>query len=347
MNKRSLSALCAAMLLFSVLIRTALAAGIDLPAEQPAAEFARWMLLSETGRAAPMPDEPTEQRVWRLHILEQAKHVPLRELLPQSREPEPEPGPEMPAAFTAAEAEAIEISGGCTYAVDKTSLLLRPSAMDFSGGGPKVLIVHTHSSEAYTPHSGWEYEQSDLLRTEDPMRSVIRVGSEIAEVLEAAGIETLHDTALNDYPTYSGAYARMEATIKGYLAEYPSIQMVLDVHRDAAEDANGMQVAFTRQIEGENCAQVMLVVGTDEGGLEHPDWQENLANALKLQAILNRKFPGLCRPIDLRTERFNAHLTKGSVLAEFGCTGNTLAQAIRAGRHFAEGLVELIRTLTP
>lgn len=345
MNKRSLSAVCAAMLLFSVLIRTALAAGIDLPTEQPAAEFARWMLLSETGRDAPMPDEPTEQRVWMLHILPEKKtRVPVQTLLPPLPQTEPEDKPTL--SFAAEEAEAIEITGGCTYAVDKTALLLRPTAMDFSGEGPKVLIVHTHSSEAYTPHSGWEYEQSDVLRTEDPTRSVIRVGSEIAEVLQAAGIETLHDTALNDYPTYSGAYARMEATIERYLAEYPSIQMVLDVHRDAAEDANGMQVAFTRQIEGENCAQVMLVVGTDEGGLEHPDWQENLANALKLQAVLNRKFPGLCRPIDLRTERFNAHLTKGSVLAEFGCTGNTLAQAIRAGRHFAEGLVELIRSAT-
>ena len=122
--------------------------------------------------------------------------------------------------------------------------------------------------------------------------------------------------------------------------------MVLDVHRDAAADADGEQVGFTAQVDGERCAQVMLVVGTDEGGLTHPDWEENLANALKLQAVLNRRCPGLCRNLDLRTERFNQHETPGSLLAEFGSTGNTLREAIRAGRHFAEGLAELIDGLS-
>lgn len=230
--------------------------------------------------------------------------------------------------------------------MDKQALLTRPSALDFSGEGPKVLIVHTHSSEAYTQEAGWEYDESDPLRTENADRSIIRVGDEIASVLEAHGIETLHDTALNDYPTYNGAYARMETTIERYLAEYPSIRMVLDVHRDAAADADGEQVGFTAQVDGERCAQVMLVVGTDEGGLTHPDWEENLANALKLQAVLNRRCPGLCRNLDLRTERFNQHETPGSLLAEFGSTGNTLREAIRAGRHFAEGLAELIDGLS-
>ena len=213
--------------------------------------------------------------------------------------------------------------------------------------GPKVLIVHTHSSEAYTQETGWEYEESDLLRTEEPSRSIIRVGDEIASVLESHGIEVLHDTALNDYPTYNGAYARMETTIERYLKEYPSIQMVLDVHRDAAADAAGNQVDFTTQLDGESCAQIMLVVGTDQGGLTHPGWQENLANALKLQALLNRRYPGLCRDLDLRTERFNQHETSGSLLAEFGSTGNTLREAIRAGRCFAEGVAELIEGLEP
>lgn len=250
-----------------------------------------------------------------------------------------------PLDFSAQEAEQITISGGCSYAVDKSVLLMRPSRLDFSGEGPKVLIVHTHSSEAYTQETGWEYTESDPLRTETRERSVIRVGDEIASVLEAHGIQTLHDTALNDYPTYNGAYARMQTTIEGYLKKYPSIQMVLDVHRDAAADADGNQVDFTAQIGGESCAQVMLVVGTDEGGLEHPDWEENLANALKLQALLNRNAPGLCRSLDLRTERFNQHETPGSLLAEFGSTGNTLREAIRAGRLFAESLAELIGKL--
>ena len=247
-----------------------------------------------------------------------------------------------PLVFSPEEADTIRIAGQCSYIVDKQALLLRPSALDFTGDGPKVLIVHTHSSEAYTPEAGFEYDETDFLRTEDPERSVIRVGSEIARLLEDAGIETLHDTTLNDYPSYDGAYARMQSIIESYLAEYPSIQMVLDVHRDAVEDDAGFPAALTADIGGERCAKLMLVVGTDEGGLEHPDWQENLANALKLQALVNRQAPGLCRNLDLRTERFNQHETPGSLLCEFGASGNTLTQALRSARIFAAALIELI-----
>ena len=92
------------------------------------------------------------------------------------------------------------------------------------------------------------------------------------------------------------------------------------------------------EVGGARCAQLMLVVGSDEGGLTHPDWKENLANALKLQALLNRIAPGLCRDIDLRTERFNQHETPGSLLVEFGCTGNTLAEALRSADYLAQAL---------
>ena len=191
--------------------------------------------------------------------------------------------------------------------------------------------------------TGFEYPESDELRTQDSRYSVIRVGEELASILTDAGIAVLHDTAPNDYPNYNGAYERMRQTIEGYLAAYPTIQMVLDIHRDAAEDADGNPVALTAEVGGEACAELMLVVGTDEGGLFHPDWQENLANALKLQALLNRAAPGLCRSLDLRTERFNQHETPGSLLIEVGSTGNTLAEALRSARILAEALIMEIR----
>lgn len=344
MNERKLSNFCLLLLAFSMLLRLFCATGAD-------ARMAEGVPAAQTEPDKPtMSAEQPQLRVWPVRVIRKGSNSSDAEPWEQS------PGtagenldetPDRPAlTFSPEEADAITIAGGCTYSVDKRALLTRPSALDFSGEGPKVLIVHTHSSEAYTQEAGWEYDESDPLRTENTGRSIIRVGDEIASVLEAHGIETLHDTALNDYPTYNGAYARMETTIERYLAEYPSIQMVLDVHRDAAADADGNQVGFTTQLEGEDCAQVMLVVGTDEGGLTHPGWEENLANALKLQAILNRRSPGLCRNLDLRTERFNQHETGGSMLAEFGSTGNTLREAIRAGRHFAEGLAELIGGLS-
>ena len=134
----------------------------------------------------------------------------------------------------------------------------------------------------------------------------------------------------------------MQTIIESYLAQYPSIQMVLDVHRDAVEDRAGFPAALTTELDGEDYARLMLVVGTDEGGLTHPRWQENLANALKLQALVNRSAPGLCRDIDLRTERFNQHETDGSLLCEFGASGNTLSQALRTARVFADVLVSFI-----
>lgn len=322
MNERKTGNFCMILLAFSVLLRTGCA-----------------LTARAADGAGKMEAETVETRVWKLELLrEEASEAAVAgEGL--------DAGTDRAASrltFSAEEAEAISIQGGCSYAVDKTALLCQPSTLDFSGEGPKVLIVHTHSSEAYTQETGWEYTESDPLRTETRERSVIRVGDEISEVLESRGIEVLHDTALNDYPTYDGAYARMQTTIESYLAQYPSIQMVLDVHRDAAMDAAGEQVAFTTELDAEACAQIMLVVGTDEGGLAHPQWRENLANALKLQAVLNRNSPGLCRALDLRTERFNQHETSGSLLIEFGSTGNTLREAIRAGRRFAEGLAELI-----
>ena len=327
MNKRCLQNFCAALMIFAALIRAAVAVGLDGAAQ------------TDTETPAPAP-------VWTLIVERDAPaETPLveEEPTPEIIDTPPDEPAEFVSDFTDAEADAIEISGACSYSVDKRALLRQPTTLDFSQDGPKVLIVHTHSCEAYTPTPAWDYTASDRYRTRDETRSVLRVGSEIQAVLEDAGIETIHDTALNDDPAYSGAYARMLTTIEGYLARYPSIQMVLDVHRDAVENPDGTQVCYTTELDGERCAQVMLVVGTDEGGLPHPDWQENLANALKLQALLNRSAPGLCRDLDLRTERFNQHETPGSLLVEVGASGNTLAEALRSARILANALVKLIR----
>ena len=313
MKKSAERAFCLGLVLFAALIRL-LCAMQALP--EPADEPGVLTLRIASADPASVPQTPVREV--------RAVEVP------------------MPLCFSAAEAGEIPVGGACSYSFDKAALLTQRTTLDFSGDGPKVLIVHTHSSEAYTQEAGFEYTPSDPLRTEDARCSVIRVGQELAERLNEAGIETLHDSALNDYPNYNGAYERIRQTISAYLAEYPSIQMVLDVHRDAASDASGAPAALSSTQSGERCAQLMLVVGTDQGGLSHPDWQENLANALKLQALLNRSAPGLCRALDLRTERFNQHLTPGSLLIEFGSTGNTLTEALRSARIFADALSAFI-----
>ena len=327
---------CMSLVAFAVIVRLLLATGVSAA-------------LDSAVGLAPKPEAPDEPDVFLLEILEpeaaQAE-PPAQTELPTASEPpaEPEPDPADPSlVFSADEADAIGIVGACSYQPDKQALLTRPSALSLSDDGPAILIVHTHSSEAYTMEAGFEYPESDALRTLDERYSVIRVGDEIADILTEAGISVLHDTQPNDYPNYNGAYERMRQTIEGYLAEYPSIQMVLDIHRDAAEDADGNPVALTADVDGDACAELMLVVGTDEGGLSHPNWQENLANALKLQVLLNRSAPGLCRNLNLRTERFNQHETPGSLLVEVGASGNTLAEALRSARILGQALAVFLR----
>ena len=242
-------------------------------------------------------------------------------------------------AFTDNEAQGIAIGGALAEGIDKTSLLLTPLRMEPEA---QVLIVHTHTSEAYTPEPGWEYEASADYRTADPSRSVVRVGEELAMALRRQGIGVIHDTTVCDDPDYDRAYERSYDVIEAQLAAHPSIRIVLDIHRDAMIDAEGNAAAATWDRD-EGCARLMLVVGTDEGGLYHPNWRENLSFALKLQALLNRSAPGLCRDLSLRRERFNQHFTPCSVLVEVGAAGNTLAQALPTARYLADAIAELIQ----
>ena len=258
---------------------------------------------------------------------------------PRIIEPEPE---KISLSFTPLEADAIAIGGNADNSVDSASLLTTPLKLEKTDG-PTVLIVHTHTSEAYTPTSDSSYEATDPYRTADPDYNMLRVGAEVARVLKEQGIETVQDLAVNDAPEYIGAYERSFDRIEAQLAEHPSIQVVLDIHRDAVENAEGEPLRTSVEIDGEACAQLMLVVGTDQGGLTHPNWQENLSFALKLQTLLERENPGLCRHLSLRKERFNQHFTPCSLLVEVGSSGNTLDEALVAARRLASSLAELIQ----
>ena len=176
------------------------------------------------GQAAPRPEEPEEE-----------KPEPPTESVPEEPEEVPEPPAEETAPPLSFEgAELPPIKGSAEIPEDCLALLREPSPIRFPREGPQVLIVHTHTSEAYRSSPGWEYAESESFRTQDRARSVVRVGDELAAVLGARGICVLHDVSFNDYPSSNGAYARTLEKIEETLREYPSIQMVLDVHRDAA-----------------------------------------------------------------------------------------------------------------
>ena len=208
-----------------------------------------------------------------------------------------------------------------------------------------MLIIHTHTSEAYTQDAFDSYEASDPYRTEDLSHSVARVGDVLAEQLEAAGLTVLHDKEIYDYPSYTGSYSRSGAAVEQYLAAYPSIRIVIDLHRDAIGSGD---VVYKTQatLNGKTCAQVMMLIGTGQNGLYHPNWKENLKLALYLQNAVNESCPSLMRPIELVSERYNQQLSTGMMILEVGSSGNTLREALDAialfGAAAGDALAELL-----
>jgi len=212
---------------------------------------------------------------------------------------------------------------------------LREISLPLADDGPQILIIHTHGTEAYTMEGEDRYTPTDLARTTDPNCNMIRVGEEMKMVFEQMGLSVLHDTALYDYPSYTGSYARSLEGIRKALEEHPTISVVLDVHRDALTDSAGNSIPMTTLLDGEQTAQVMLVLGSQESGLSHPNWEENLSLAAAIQQRLMALEPDFPRPLNLRGQRFNQHMTTGSLLVEVGTHGNTLQQALRGARAFA------------
>ncbi len=211
--------------------------------------------------------------------------------------------------------------------------------------GPQILIMHTHGSEAYTMDGTDIYTESDASRTTDEDYNVLRIGEEMKRCLEEKGLRVVHDTTLYDYPQYSGSYTRSCDGIKAWLEQYPSIQVVLDVHRDALIGEDGTVYKAVTEVNGEKTAQVLMIVGTDETAT-HPDWTDNLALAIRIQQKLDERWPSLARPITLRSSRFNQQLTHGSLLIEVGSHGNTLQEALRGVRLFADAAGDVLVSLS-
>lgn len=219
--------------------------------------------------------------------------------------------------------------------VDLQGLLLAGPSQKLPKTGIQILIIHTHGSESYTADDFNNYVPSDNFRTEDKAYSVVRVGDELAACLESYGLEVIHDREIYDYPSYTGSYNRSAAAIEAYLTQYPEIAVVLDVHRDAIGSGD---VVYKTVAEGQGqpSSQLMMLVGTGQNGLSHPNWQENLRLALYLQSAVVEKYPTLARPIALKNERYNQQMTTGSLILEVGSSGNTLSEALQAVRLFAD-----------
>lgn len=245
--------------------------------------------------------------------------------------------------FSQTDLEGLSVTYGCSYRPDLESLLYTPLDWDLTGDAPTVLIVHTHATEGYEKQPWEDYAEEYAYRTLDDRYNMVSIGDEVARVLEAGGIKVLHDRSYHDYPSYNGSYGNARMSIEDYLRQYPSIKMVLDIHRDASDGADGTQLVTVGSVGGQRSAQLMVVVGTDATGNYHPNWQQNLSLALKLTAVLEQENPGLTRPVNLRGERFNMDMTPGSLLIEVGGAGNTHDEALLAANALARGILALAK----
>ena len=336
--------------------------------ESPA--FVTGVLQAELGKPRSGDSLFTELGAWQMAVLSQSLLLRDGEAAvsaflaeePKSSQPSGAEAPEEAPAVTAAPDSIVErtlsIHDGGNYlssqdihinnltgkAPDVAALAAASIGISL-GDGPQILIMHTHGSEAFTPDGTDVYTATDTSRTTDDNYNMIRIGEEMKAVFESYGLEVVHDTALYDYPSYTGSYERSLAGVRDYISRYPTVKLVLDVHRDAIIAADGTTYKAVATVDGQKVAQVMMVMGSDDGGLEHPHWQENLALAVHIQRHLLDIDPNLPRPITLRSSRFNQQVTNGSVLVEVGSNGNTLQEAIAGAKLYARAASEVFTSL--
>ena len=233
----------------------------------------------------------------------------------------------------------ITIKNQTSYSVDTGSISEQGIPFSIQNSDvPQVLILHTHGTESYTPSEKYNFTYTTNTRTTDPEYNVVRIGRELAQELKNKGIVVVHDTTQYDYPDYNSSYDKAYYGIQAMLRKYPSIQIVIDLHRDAVNTDTGETVKLIGDVKGEKAAQIMFVVGTDECGFSHPHWEFNLKFASMIQSELYNISPSLVRPINLRTSRFNQHFTKGSLIVEVGTNGNTLDEALVSAKYLAQAI---------
>lgn len=237
--------------------------------------------------------------------------------------------------------QGIYINNQTKKSIDIDALLNKNLDLTLSDE-PSVLIVHTHTTESYTPSEEYNYTPTETDRTTDTDFNMASVGEVIYNYLTENGINVIHDKTINDYPSYSTSYSKSLKLVESYTKKYPSIKIVIDVHRDAIVTKEGKKMRPVTAFDPVS-SQVMLVVGTNDSGLNHPDWQNNLSFALKLQHKMNSLYPTLARPINLRRERFNQHTAPYAFILEVGTNGNTLDEAKEGALLFGKSLVALLK----
>ena len=208
---------------------------------------------------------------------------------------------------------------------------------------PQVLIVHTHTTESYEKYDRDVYDTRNTWRSTDNSINMAAVGNAMEKVLTKNGIGVIHDTTQHDYPSYNGSYERSAETIKAYLKKYPTIKVVLDLHRDAMQRDNAI-VKPVAEINGKKAAQLMIIAACDNGSMGVPEWRENLRFAAAYQSYMESMYPQMTKPVFFCYRKYNMDITTGSLLLEFGSNANTLEEAVYSAQLAGQALSTLIKS---
>lgn len=292
------------------------------------------LLRLTTGMWAPVVQAAQQLQLGQVFLFLQTgrivRYAPITEQTTQQAVPAPQA--EDYPVFSEADEAFVQLRSDSGQSADLPAALLQPLQWDLSSEEPSVLIIHSHGSESYTQTE--TYTESSLYRTLDTGYNMVSVGDLLTAELEKAGIRVIHDRNMYDVPSYNNAYVQARSAIEAHLKDHPSIQLVLDLHRDAAIDSAGNQIRYTVATPEGEAAKLMLVLGTN-----HEGWNNNLALATKLQVQLERLCPGISRPTNLRAQRFNQDLCPNTLLVEVGATGNTRQEALTAAKYLAQAVI--------
>jgi len=229
---------------------------------------------------------------------------------------------------------------------DLSKDLAAPIGLQIDKSKPAVLIFHTHTTEGFEILDRPWYAADWNSRTQQRERSIVRVGEAMAQMLERAGFVVIHDTTIFDRP-YNGAYDRSRIAVQRWLEEHPSIQVTLDVHRDAIHNNRGERIKPVAAIQGKQAAQVMIITGVEEGRVMNlaggfPNWEQNLRFACRLHVAAQELHPGLMKPMFFCPRRYNMDLTPFSLLLEVGADANTLEEAVYSGKLLGEAIARML-----
>ena len=195
-----------------------------------------------------------------------------------------------------------------------------------NGEEPQVLIFHTHATESFEEYDSQYYDTRGTWRSTDNNKNMTAVGDVLEKELKKAGISVIHDYTHHDYPSYNGSYSRSAETVKAYLKKYPSIKLILDLHRDGVIKEDKSIVKSKWEYKGQKAAQVMIVCACDPKYSIVPNWKENFKLGVEITTALENDFKGITRPVYFSEGKYNMNLSEGLLIMEFGTNGNTIEE---------------------